>query len=105
MTVTTTSISSRQRPRARGVAGQTNTSTSTTSATAAPPEMTRRYSNSPPAMRHNPHSMLEMPLDERVSHLRVESQMNAQASKSWDSGLDMFGAVPFAPTQQVREII
>ena len=103
--VTTTSISSRERPRARGAAlGPTPTSktVATPSNTTASIVLTRQHSNSPPT-KARPISRLEMPAHE-VKHLSVDPQLRSQ-SKSWDSGLDMFGAVPFSTPKQVSSSV
>ena len=94
----TTSISSRERPRARGTA--TPSTTTPASTTTASIVLTRHHSNSPPN-KARPISRVEMPIDHQMGHLRVNTQQSAQ-SKSWDSGLDMFGAVPFStPAKEV----
>lgn len=104
--VTTTSISSRQRPKPRGggaaISPSTRVASSTTSASV--PAIARVHSNSPLGTRA--HSRLEMPTPNRMEHLQLGSgQASKSQSKSWDTGLDMFGAVPFAsPAEQVHSI-
>lgn len=104
VSVTTTSISSRERPRARGsgVAPSTKPASSSTANATTAPVITRHHSSTPPATRRSrPNSRLEMPSIDRVQHLQTATDWKAQ-SKSWDSGLDMFGAVPFStPNDQV----
>ncbi len=104
--VTTTSISSRERPRARGAALGSTPSSKTVATASSASNITasvvlvRQHSSSPPA-KARPTSRLEMPGNYQAQHLRIDPQLRAQ-SKSWDSGLDMFGAVPFStPAKQV----
>ena len=88
VSVTTTSISSRERPRARGMPAA--------SSNAASADNRRHHSSTPPPRRARPDSRVEQgPSIDRVQHLRTDQDWRNQ-SKSWDSGLDMFGAVPFS---------
>ena len=123
--VTTTSISSRERPRAGGIRGcsSANSSPSTTRramsqrqpkhqqhATTSGPHLAKTTTSSQvlvsvetPHTRPRSTSRPSMTNSEKCNLLNVcnEKNKSSTACKSWDSGLDMFGAVPFnGPSKQ-----
>lgn len=89
MTITTTTISSRERPKPRGFHSLSGSNVAAAPERSATPPVQRRSANRANAGVSNYSNSLGV--QRQIAH-----------TKSWDSGLDEFGAVPFnAPTQQV----
>jgi hypothetical protein len=123
VSITVTSISSRERPRARG-AGAPPISGGGSQSSSPPKSHARIGSDSMQQQSqqqyNNAYSARSTPMQQQASYIRgdpgdggmVQSHLNTPSalyrnSRSLDSGLDEFGAVPFAvspPSPQTRPV-